>query len=130
MLRSVKRKIVLTQAVFLLFFAVVGGLYLAQTIMVNPLQLRWELYCLGWEVLALGIPLIGFQPMFRRIARDVRRIDAGEVLSATDIATYHRLVLSYPLRVAMFCLFGSIFASKTTGVCDKGIFLQGLQVQL
>jgi signal transduction histidine kinase len=108
MLRAVKRTILFTELGLLTFFALVGGLYIFFTVDVNAVQRWWEVFCFVWEGLVFGLPLVLWQPLFRRLAPYVRRLEAGEQLSDDEVGRYQRLVLTYPAQVSLVVLGGTL----------------------
>ncbi|MFQ5666727.1 MAG: hypothetical protein ACE5I7_09875, partial [Candidatus Binatia bacterium] len=110
-LHGIKRKFIISQLILLGFFAWgVGFLYIISTVLFNPVQMRWEIFCFAWEALAFGIPLIVFRPMFRPIERYARHLEAGKNLGAQQAAAYHGKILAYPFKVSLIVFFGSIAA--------------------
>jgi len=111
MLRDVERKFVLTQSLMLVFFAWgVGFLYLVSTVLFNPVQLHWEMFCFAWEAIAFGVPLIVFRPMFRPIERYARQLEGGSGITAEQAAVYHQKILAYPFKVAVEVFLSNIAA--------------------
>jgi signal transduction histidine kinase len=111
MLKDIEKRFVRTQFLLLALFAWgTGFLYVVSTVLFNPVQLRWELFCFTWEALAIGVPLIVFRPMFRPIQRYARRLEAGEPLTLEEAERCRRALLSYPFKVSVEVLVASTVA--------------------
>ncbi len=111
MAREIERKIALIQLVLLgLFVFGLVFLCLRASSLFNPVQLRWTMLCFGWEVLVFAIPLIVFRPTFQPLRPYVRRMEAGEVLSAEEAAAFQSKVLARPFKVSLLVFFTSVGA--------------------
>src|SRR5258708_781961 len=102
MIKSIKRKLIVTEALLVVLFSSIGCLYLVYVLPRNSDQLRLVVYTAICGVVVLGVPMVVFQPLFRSIERDLRRMEAGETLGPEELNRFLRRVLIYPVKVAFW----------------------------
>jgi signal transduction histidine kinase len=111
MLRAIERKLILVNlALLVLFVWGLGFLYLVSTVLFNPAQVRWELFCFSWEAVAFGLPLAVWRPVFRPIRRYVRELESGNAIDPAHALRLERKILAYPFKVSLVVFFGTIGA--------------------
>ena len=111
MLRSFQKRLLFTQLVLLaVFFGGLGAVCVYATVVVNPVQRQWQIFCFAWELLAIGVPSVLFQPLFRILRPYLRRLDAVDTLASEEAARYHRILLWHPTLVGILCVVGSLGA--------------------